>query len=125
MLRKRISFKTYEERKEAALKILKESAQIKAFFTRIAPKVAKFDSPFEIINALAEVLKCEDAEMLSLDLHNLIDKYPDVTQDHLTQLIALRGDLSKSEVRDMVSYVVQSEQTKNRPPAPKSIFSQL
>nr|CAD7396422.1 unnamed protein product [Timema cristinae] len=125
MLRKRISFKTYEERKEAALKILKESAQIKAFFTRIAPKVAKFDSPFEIINALAEVLKCEDAEMLSLDLHNLIDKYPDVTQDHLTQLIALRGDLSKSEVRDMVTYVVQSEQTKNRPPAPKSIFSQL
>ncbi|XP_063225953.1 exocyst complex component 3 [Bacillus rossius redtenbacheri] len=125
VLRKKTTFRTHEERKEAAAKITGESEQIKAFFLRIAPKVAKFDSPFEIINALAEVLRCEDPEMLSLDLHDIVDKYPDVTQEHLVQLLALRGDTSRSEAREMAAYILQAGRTRRTPAAPRSIFSQI
>lgn len=123
MLQKKISFKTYEERRDAAVKIMGEAEQVKEFFVRLAPKVAKFDSPFEIINTLAEVLKSEDPEILSLDLHGLVDKYPDVTQDHLIHLLSLRGDISRSEARERVAYIMQTNKTRKRPTNPKSIFS--
>lgn len=123
MLQKKISFKTYEERRDAAVKIMGEAEQVKEFFVRLAPKVAKFDSPFEIINTLAEVLKSEDPEILSLDLHGLVDKYPDVTQDHLIHLLSLRGDISRSEAREKVAYILQTNKTRKRPTIPKSIFS--
>lgn len=123
MLQKKISFKTYEERRDAAIKIMSETEQVKEFFVRLAPKVAKFDSPFEIINTLAEVLKSEDPEILSLDLHGLVDKYPDVTQDHLIHLLSLRGDISRSEAREKVAYILQTNKTRKRPTIPKSIFS--
>lgn len=123
MLQKKISFKTYEERRDAAIKIMGEAEQVKEFFVRLAPKVAKFDSPFDIINTLAEVLKSEDPEILSLDLHGLVDKYPDVTQDHLIHLLSLRGDISRSEARERVAYILQTNKTRKRPTIPKSIFS--
>ncbi|KAK7861654.1 hypothetical protein R5R35_006569 [Gryllus longicercus] len=123
MLQRKLSFKTYEERRDAAVKIMKEAEQIKAVFIRIAPKVAKFDSPFEIILSLAEVLKSEDPEILSLDLHGIVDKYPDVTQDHLTHLLSLRGDISRSEAREKVAYILKNNKSRQRPTIPKSIFS--
>lgn len=123
LLQKKITFKTYEERRDAAVKIMAEAEQVKEFFVRLAPKVAKFDSPFEIINTLAEVLKSEDPEILSLDLHGLVDKYPDVTQDHLVHLLSLRGDISRSEAREKVAYILQTNKTRKRPAIPKSIFS--
>ena len=123
MLQKKISFKTYEERRDAAVKIMHEADQIKQFFVRLAPKVAKFDSPFEIINTLAEVLKIEDPEILLIELPALVDKYPDVTQDHLTHLLGLRGDISRSDAREKVAFILQTNKTRNKPNIPKSIFS--
>jgi Exocyst complex component Sec6. len=123
MLQKKMSFKTYEERRDAAVKIMGEAEQVKEFFIHHAPKVAKFDSPFDIINTLAEVLKSEDPEILSLDLHGLVDKYPDVTQDHLIHLLSLRGDISRSEAKEKVAYILQTNKTRQRPTIPKSIFS--
>jgi len=123
MLQKKMSFKTYEERRDAAMKIMDEAEQVKEFFIQHAPKVAKFDSPFDIITMLAEVLKSEDPEILSLDLHGLVDKYPDVTQDHLIHLLSLRGDISRSAAREKVAYILQTNKTRQRPNIPKSIFS--
>jgi exocyst complex component 3 len=125
MLQKKITFKNYDDRKEAALKIIREADKLKAFFVKIAPKVASFDSPFDALNVLAEVLKIEDPEILSLDLHGLVDKYPDVTQEHLIQLVALRGDLSRSENREMVAHILSTNKERQRPSVPKSIFSHV
>uniref|UniRef100_A0A1B6CUA5 Uncharacterized protein n=1 Tax=Clastoptera arizonana TaxID=38151 RepID=A0A1B6CUA5_9HEMI len=124
MLQKKMSFKTYEERRTAGNKIFKEANQIKALFSRIAPKVAnRVDSPFETIKSLAEVLKSEDLEILSLDLHSLVDKYPDVTEDHLSRLLSLRGDISRSDIREKLSYIFHGNQSKQRnSPLHKSIF---
>lgn len=127
LLQKKMSFRTYEERRTAGAKILKEVNQIKSFFTKIAPKIAnRVDSPLEAIKSLAEVLKSEDSEILSLDLHALVDKFPDVTEDHLSRLLSLRGDMSRSEIREKTSFIFHGERKAQRNSAfTKSIFQQI
>ncbi|KAK0175117.1 hypothetical protein PV327_008896 [Microctonus hyperodae] len=112
MLQRKISLKTYDECLTCTSKIMAEADKLKNFFVRIAPKVGNFDSPFEIIKRLAEVLRCEDSEILSLDLHSLVEKYPDMTEDHLVRLLSLRGDIPKSEAKEKVSYIYEAQ--KNR-----------
>uniref|UniRef100_A0A1B6F7T9 Exocyst complex component 3 n=1 Tax=Cuerna arida TaxID=1464854 RepID=A0A1B6F7T9_9HEMI len=126
MLQKKVIFKTYEERRAAGNKILKEVNQIKTLFCKIAPKLAnRVDSPLETIKSLAEVLKSEDLEILSLDLHSLVDKYPDITEDQLSRLLSLRGDLSRSEIREKLSYIFQDSSGQKNISFVKSIFDQI
>ncbi|KAM0733533.1 Exocyst complex component 3 [Formica fusca] len=126
MLQRKISLKTYDECLTCTSKIMTEADKLKNFFDRIAPKIGNFNSPFEIIKRLAEVLRCEDAEILSLDLHSLIEKYPDMTEDHLIRLLGLRGDISRAEARSKVSYIMEAQ--RNRKPVQSitnSIFKQI
>lgn len=125
MLQKKMTFRTLEERRQAASKIAREVEQLKAFFVRIAPDVTpRANSSLEAINALAEVLKSEDVDILSLDLHTLVDKFPDITEDHLTRLLMLRGDLSRSEIKEKVTFIRQSNTNKEKLQQ-KSIFKQV
>ncbi|XP_063975126.1 exocyst complex component 3 [Diachasmimorpha longicaudata] len=112
MLQRKISLKTYDECLTCTSKIMSESDKLKGFFVRIAPKVGNFDSPFEIIKRLAEVLRCEDPEILSLDLHSLAEKYPEMTEDHLVRLLSLRGDISRSEAREKISYILETQRNR-------------
>lgn len=124
LLSRRVTFRAAEDAALAAAKMVKEAGQIRGLFARIAPVVNSAEGIFELIGVLAEVLRCQDIEMLSLDLHGLLDKCPDITEDHLLRLLSLRGDLSRSEVKEKVSYLVKNA----KPPATvrqKSIFSQI
>lgn len=109
----KISYSNHEERKEATKKINDEIMRIKAFFYRIAPKV-KINAAFDIIEPLIEILRAEDPEMLLLDLHQLVERFTDITETPLTSLLISRGDLSKSEVRDKVSYIMSSRSSQSK-----------
>lgn len=125
MLQKKMTFRMSEERRQAAAKIVREVDQLRAFFVRIAPDITtRVNSPLEAIAVLAEVLKNDDLEILSLDLHMLVERFPDITEDHLFRLLMLRGDVNKSDVRDKVSYVRQST-SRSKVPTQKSIFHQI
>ncbi|XP_048480752.1 exocyst complex component 3 [Plutella xylostella] len=117
MLSKKYTFKTVEEATQAANKIVKEGNQIKSFFKRIAPEAVDTDRPFEILSILAEVLRCTDTEMLSLDLHGIVDKCPDITEDHLVRLVWLRGDVPRAQLKETVSHVMTTRR------APKTLHS--
>lgn len=101
VFQKRIVFK--EERREAAKKMIREAGQIATLF---APRNRESrpieDAPQEAISSLAEVVK-SDLEMVSLELHGFIKKYPDVTQDQLVCLLTLRGDMSRVDARTMAA----------------------
>ncbi|KAJ8947090.1 hypothetical protein NQ318_002448 [Aromia moschata] len=91
MLSKRTSFKTYEECTKAANKVLKETERLSQLFANLS-KDLEGDDPFEAIILLSEVLKSND-DMLSFELHRIVEKYPDISEDHLLRLLSLRGDL--------------------------------
>jgi len=117
MLQKKMTFKNAEDRKIAAIKIKKEGNKLKSFFERIAPEIANSNFSLDAINSLAEVLKNDDTDMLSLDIAALVKDYPDVSQEHLIQLLGLRGDVSKSDAREVAADALKN--TKNG----KTIFS--
>jgi len=126
ILQKKLNFKTYEERRSAADKMTNEVDQLKSFFMRVAPLVTRDkDSPFDAVVKLSEVLKSEDSEILSLDLHTLVKMYPDMTEDQITRLLSLRGDLSRSEIREKVQYAIQGNRELAGTTLTKSIFQQI
>lgn len=126
MLQNKVIFKTNKERREAGEKVLREVDHIKSFFCKIDSELANRSvSPLETIKSLAEVLKCEDLEMLTLEIHSLIDKYPDITEDQLTRLLSLRGGLNKSEIKEKLSYIFQDTSGQKSTSFVKSIFDQI
>lgn len=82
MLSKRISFKTFEECQAVAAQIIREARKLQLLFTSIDSKLQSRDDPLEIIIMMAEVVKTDD-DMMSLDLHRVVERYPDITEDHL------------------------------------------
>ena len=91
-MRKRVTFEIPEQRLAVAKKVSAEAKQLQKFFHKVAGDMADFDSPFKAIEALAEVLNC-DNEMLALDIGNLVKKYPDVSHDQLLCLLTMRNDM--------------------------------
>ncbi|KAJ8721527.1 hypothetical protein PYW07_002302 [Mythimna separata] len=120
MLSKKVSFKTVEEAQLAATKIVKEANQIRSFFRKIAAEGVNVDWPFEVISMLAEVLRCQDIEMLSLDLHSVVAKCPDMSEEQLLRLLWLRGDVPRARLRDTVHIALAS-----RPPPRASAHPDL
>lgn len=125
MLQKKVSFKTYEESLMAVEKVRKEVGEIRKCFSCISASLVESDCPLDIINTLSEVLKCEDAEMLSLDIHEIVDKYPDITEDHLMRLLYLRGDMPRAELREKVAFAMKISKPKTVNSQMSSIFKNL
>ncbi|CAH1153644.1 unnamed protein product [Phaedon cochleariae] len=103
MLSKRISFKTYEECTKAAQRIMEEAWRFNNLFANLYNEF-QCENHFDAVIMLAEVLKSDD-DMLSFELHRVVEKYPDITEDHLLRLLSFRGDLSKSDIKDKVLHV--------------------
>ena len=73
---KKSNFESPSDRRKAADKMKAEAAQLKRFFRKIAEEhdfleSVDFDSPFDALSALAEVLN-SDSEMLFLDIGTLV-----------------------------------------------------
>lgn len=123
--------RTASERKTAGAKIVREAEQLGALFGRVAPDLiiggAGCGTPLEAISALAEILRSDDKEILSLDLTALVNKFPDIKEEHVIKLVGLRGDVSRSEIRELVTYIFQAARNSRQTHASvnSSIFAQI
>lgn len=103
MLSKRTSFRTYEECQQAAIKVKREAEQLKRTF----PGGEEDEDELDVVLMFSEILRSED-DMLSFDLHRVVEKYVDIGEEHLLRLLYLRGDLSKGDLKEKVTYVLKS-----------------
>lgn len=117
-LSKRISFKTYQECNTAARQVSKEVDRLKNLLNSLCTDISGTD-PFEAIAVLVEVLKSDD-DMLSFELHRVVEKYPDISDDQLLRLMHLRGDLNWSDVKDKVAHLIRPKNY-----LPPSVFKGL
>ena len=124
LLRRKLSFTSQEERRSSASKVKREAAQAKSFFKDVAGEMADFDSPFDTVSTLAEVLASDD-EMLSLELGTLCKKYPDVSHEQILCLLLFRGDLPRTEAKALTAEFVPEGGTANKTLHARSILSQV
>ncbi|XP_070533442.1 exocyst complex component 3-like [Ptychodera flava] len=120
---KRINFKSYEERKSAAEKIESEAEQIQGLFERLAPDNKQDSPPCQPITMLSEFIKLKDTSMMSLEISTLAAKYPDVHHEHIIAVLMIRGDLNKSEAKQLVTETLGDFSEESRANVPKGIFS--
>ncbi|KAM4729119.1 exocyst complex component 3 isoform 2-T3 [Anableps anableps] len=100
VMQKRITFKNADERKEGAERMIKEAEQFKFLFKKLAAG-EDTDRLCGSITAIAEVFKLTDPTLLFLEVTTLVSKYPDIREDHIQALLAVRGDASR-EMRQMI-----------------------
>lgn len=89
-------------------KINLEAKRLERFFEKIAPNLSLSDSPLKLISMLSGLLVC-DIEVLLLDLHTLLGKYPSLTEDQIVRLFYIRNDVKSAEIRQKVQDANQSK----------------
>ncbi|XP_039093947.1 exocyst complex component 3 isoform X1 [Hyaena hyaena] len=105
VMQKRISFRSAEERKEGAERMVREAAQLRHLFRKLASGFGEdADGYCDTIVAIAEVIKLTDPSLLYLEVSTLVSKYPDIRDDHIGALLAMRGDTS----RDMKQTIIET-----------------
>ncbi|XP_034468592.1 exocyst complex component 3 [Hippoglossus hippoglossus] len=100
VMQKRITFKNADERREGAERMIKEADQFKFLFRKLAAG-EDTDRLCGAITAIAEVFKLTDPTLLYLEVTTLLSKYPDIREEHIQALLAVRGDASR-EMRQMI-----------------------
>uniref|UniRef100_A0A665VCT4 Uncharacterized protein n=1 Tax=Echeneis naucrates TaxID=173247 RepID=A0A665VCT4_ECHNA len=100
VMQKRITFKNADERREGAERMIKEADQFKFLFSKLAAG-EDTDRLCGAIAAIAEVFKLTDPTLLFLEVTTLVSKYPDIREEHIQALLAVRGDASR-EMRQMI-----------------------
>jgi len=124
VLRRKISLTNDKERQSAAEKIKKEATTCKMFFKEIAGGMADYDSPFDTLTTLAEVLS-SDEEMISLELGTVCKRYPDVSHEQIFCMLLLRGDINRSDAKMMAGEYRAEGGNNNKTLHAKSILSQV
>uniref|UniRef100_A0A3Q3XM88 Exocyst complex component 3 n=1 Tax=Mola mola TaxID=94237 RepID=A0A3Q3XM88_MOLML len=99
VMQKRITFRNADERREGAERMIKEADQFKFLFRKLAGEDT--DRLCGAIFAIAEVFKLTDPTLLFLEVTTLVSKYPDIREEHIQALLAMRGDASR-EMRQMI-----------------------
>ncbi|KAL8558497.1 hypothetical protein ACOMHN_059238 [Nucella lapillus] len=120
LLSRKLSFKNYEERRTSSEKICKEAKQMKSQFLEVSP--GQNVSQFDVLPALAEVLRLRDTSMLSLEITGFAQKYPDIRMEQLINLILCRGDTSRSDAKQLAQDTLGDDELR---PKPKGIFTDI
>ncbi|KAJ8322023.1 hypothetical protein KUTeg_000494, partial [Tegillarca granosa] len=112
------TFYVYDDRKNAAEKICREAEQLKDLFLKYGD-----ENDFTVLQSLAEVFKLRDTSMMSLEIMGLIKNHPDIRMEQLINLLLCRGDMSRSEARQMVQDTMGGEE--KLMPKPEGIFTEI
>ncbi|XP_071423854.1 exocyst complex component 3-like protein [Pithys albifrons albifrons] len=99
LMQKKVVCKSEEERGQLCDRLLQDATQLQELFCGLG--LDRSQQSLEAVFALRELLYLKDPALLSLEVLGFITKYPDASDEHISTLLDLRGDVSK-EVRHVV-----------------------
>ncbi|XP_060248075.1 exocyst complex component 3-like protein isoform X2 [Meriones unguiculatus] len=82
-----------DERTQAAERLRQDAAQLKELFLGLGLEESAHCAP--VLLALRELLNLHDPTLLGLEVAGLRQQFPDVSEDHVSALLDLRGDVSR------------------------------
>ncbi|KAH0619553.1 hypothetical protein JD844_000272 [Phrynosoma platyrhinos] len=107
-LQKRMVCRHTEERRQMARRMLQDASQFKELFCNLGLEENK--QTFKVIADLQELISLKDHSILSLEVLGFVLKYPDVSDDHISMLLDLRGDISKEVRNNVLEIMAQNPQ---------------
>ncbi|XP_058383979.1 exocyst complex component 3-like protein isoform X4 [Diceros bicornis minor] len=84
-----------EERTQAAERLRHDAAQLQELFLGLGLEESVQCAP--VLLALRELLNLRDPMLLGLEVAGLRQQFPDVSEDHVSALLDLRGDVSREQ----------------------------
>ncbi|NWT94102.1 EX3L1 protein, partial [Urocynchramus pylzowi] len=99
LLQRKMVCKSREERGQLCHRLLQDATQLRELFCGLG--LDRGQQSLEAVFALRELICLKDPALLSLEVLGFITKYPDVSDEHISALLDVRGDVSK-EVRHVV-----------------------
>ncbi|XP_042653745.1 exocyst complex component 3-like protein isoform X2 [Tyto alba] len=99
LMQKKMVCRSEEERGQLGDRLLQDATQLRELFCGLG--LAQSQQSLEAVFALRELICLKDPALLSLEVLGFTTKYPDVSDEHISTLLDLRGDVSK-DVRHMV-----------------------
>ncbi|KAM5133218.1 exocyst complex component 3-like protein isoform 1-T1 [Callospermophilus lateralis] len=95
LMQGRLVCRDADERIQAAERLRHDAAQLKELFLRLGLEENSHCAP--VLLALRELLNLRDPTLLGLEVAGLRQQFPDVSEDHVSALLDLRGDVSREQ----------------------------
>ncbi|XP_042196358.1 exocyst complex component 3-like protein [Callorhinchus milii] len=111
LMLKKMVCKNPEEREKVSERMSRDSVQLRAIFHKLG--LDDCDHLTSVISSVSELLRLTDTSLLGLEVSGLVTKYPDISDEHVSVLLDIRGDVSK-DVRGTVLEML--EQNTQLPP---------
>ncbi|KFO71383.1 Exocyst complex component 3-like, partial [Cuculus canorus] len=121
LMQRKMVCKSEEERGQLCDRLLQDATQLRELFCGLG--LDRGQQSLEAIFALRELICLKDLSLLSLEVLGFITKYPDVSDEHVSTLLDLRGDVPK-EVRHMVLEMM-AQHPQALPESYRPIFSTI
>ncbi|XP_039359346.1 exocyst complex component 3-like protein isoform X2 [Mauremys reevesii] len=121
LMEKKMVCRSAEERTQLSSRLLQDASQLRELFHNLG--LAESEQTLEVILALQELIRLQDPALLSLEVLGFMTKYPDISDEHVSILLDLRGDVSK-EVRNVVLEMM-AQNPQSLPENYQPIFSNI
>ncbi|KAK2918268.1 exocyst complex component 3-like protein isoform X2 [Channa argus] len=109
LMQKRLVCHSTEERKQLAQQIVQDEQLLREIFHGLdgegsVPEV----NPLALLPVLADFIRVKDPGMLTLEVSGLATKYPDISEEHVSLLLDIRGDVSRDTRGAVLDQLEQS-----------------
>ncbi|XP_039183489.1 exocyst complex component 3-like protein [Crotalus tigris] len=108
LLQKRMTCRTAEERSKMSTRMLQDTTQLKELFCALGLEEDKLS--LKVIADLQQIISVKDPSMLGLEVLGFMTKYPDISEDHVSMFLYLRGDISKEICNHVLGVMVKNPQ---------------
>ncbi|XP_078114117.1 exocyst complex component 3-like protein isoform X1 [Sander vitreus] len=124
LMQKRLVCRSAEERRQLAQQMVQDDQQFREILHSLegegsVPEV----NPLALLPVLADFIRLKDPGMLTLEVSGLAAKYPDISEEHVSVLLDIRGDVSRDIRGSVLDLLEQSA-----PPLPagyRPIFTDI
>ncbi|XP_075393704.1 exocyst complex component 3-like protein [Tenrec ecaudatus] len=95
LMQGRLACRGAAERTQAAERLRQDATQLQELFQGLGLEEGAQCAP--VLLALRELLSLQDPTLLGLEVAGLRQQFPDVSEDHVSALLDLRGDVSREQ----------------------------
>ncbi|XP_073798307.1 exocyst complex component 3-like protein isoform X1 [Danio rerio] len=124
VMQKRLVCRSSDEQKQLAQRMTQDAQQLRDHLQsmEIDGTIGEVN-PTALIAALADIINLKDPGMLLLEISGLLSKYPDISEEHVSVLLDIRGDVPKEVRKSVLDFLDQSAPP--LPPGYRPIFTEI